>query len=152
MSTRTIGPANAADGTAIAVHATCVCAGSTAALIIGPSGAGKSALALHLLALGCRLIADDQTHVARRGDALVVSAPERISGRIEARGVGILNVPSARRAILQLVVDMGQSETDRLPPRRSCSVLGVRLPLLHKVESAHFPAAVRLCMRGGKCD
>jgi len=145
-----MGPAS--DGTVAVLHGTCVCDGSTAALMVGPPEVGKSGLALQLLAFGCRLVADDRTCVTRRGDALIVSAPETISGRIEARGVGILNVPTARDAILRLVVDMEHSETERLPQHRNCSILGIRLPLIHKVESALFPAAVRLYMKGGRCD
>src|SRR5262249_10210087 len=63
-----------------------------AVLLRGPSGAGKSDLALRLIDRGARLIADDQTHLARKGRALVATAPPAIAGMIEVRGIGIVKL------------------------------------------------------------
>ena len=58
-----------------------------AVLLRGPSGSGKSDLALRLIDAGARLIADDQTELVRAGKAVIASAPARIAGLIEARGM-----------------------------------------------------------------
>src|SRR5689334_24249403 len=82
------------------VHGTCVALGRRAALLRGPSGAGKSDLALRFLALSnedgekALLVADDQVFVGSNGSGeLVASAPPTIAGKIEVRGLGIIEVP-----------------------------------------------------------
>ena len=52
-------------------------------LIEGPSGTGKSALALRLMALGARLVADDRTRITAREGWPWLLAPERLDGVIE---------------------------------------------------------------------
>lgn len=131
-----------------ALHASCVAVDGRGVLLLGPSGAGKSGLALQLMALGAELVADDRTLVARLGGALFASAPPAGFGLIEARGVGILRVPARPVARLALAVDLGRPETARLPPPRRLPLLGLELPLLQKVESAHFAAAVLHYLRG----
>lgn len=84
-------------------------------LLTGPSGAGKSDLALRLLERGARLIADDYTHVFAAGDDLYAAVPERIEGRMEVRGVGILNKPTRPFVRLGLIVDLTTDAIDRLP-------------------------------------
>ena len=128
----------------IVVHATTVAIGDRAVLIRGPSGSGKSGLALQLMAMGATLVADDRTQVRRAGDSLVADAPEAIRGRIEARFVGILAVPPRGPVPLALVVEMGETEPERLPPRREAEILGLALPLVRKTDQPHFPAAIRL--------
>jgi serine kinase of HPr protein (carbohydrate metabolism regulator) len=97
---------------------------SRAALLRGPSGAGKSDLALRFLALPGDgeylplLVADDQVFVAPNGnDELIASSPQTIAGKIEVRGVGIIEVPSLAQADLMLVCDLvGAGDVPRLPP------------------------------------
>jgi len=132
------------------LHASAVALDGRAALLTGPSGSGKSALALDLMALGARLVADDGVILTRDGDRLLARAPAQIRGLIEARGVGLLRADPLDDVPLALVVDMGQTETDRLPPRRVTTFLGVSLPLLHKVASPHFTAAVRQYLAHGR--
>jgi hypothetical protein len=36
-----------------------------------------------------------------------------------------------------------------MPPPRSLPLLGLALPLLHRVEGSHFPAAILLYLRHG---
>ena len=132
------------------LHASCVIVADKGLLILGPSGSGKSALALTLMAHGAMLVADDRTIVVREGPALIASAPSAIAGMIEARGLGLLAAKRAESATLHSVIDMGQIETERLPPERDIPLLGCRLPCLHKVESAHFPAAVLQYLKAGR--
>ena len=124
------------------VHATTVALGDRGVLILGPSGSGKSALALHLMALGARLVADDRTILTSTPQGLVASCPPAGRGLIEARGVGILCAPTLDHVIIVLAVDLAQQETDRLPPRRKVTLHGHDIDLVHGVTSAHFPSSL----------
>jgi len=126
-----------------------VAAEGRAALITGPSGAGKSSFALQLIALGAALVSDDGVVLRRRDTTLFASAPAAIRGLIEARGVGLLRTQAVDAAQVAVVIDLAVVETERLPPPRTKGLLGLQVPLLHKVESAHFPAAVILYLRAG---
>lgn len=131
------------------LHATAVAGHGGAALILGPSGAGKSALALELMAFGCALVADDRAEVFRKGAAVWVRSPPAIAGMIEARGVGILAADAVEQAPVRVVIDLGQTEPDRLPPQRQTPVLGVQLPLLCTPPYGHFaPAILQFLKRG----
>lgn len=131
------------------LHASCVALADKAVLIRGASGSGKSALALELITRGAKLVADDRTCLSCADGAVFAFAPQSLLGMIEARCVGILKADPAPPTQISLVVDMDQVETDRLPPERSCDLLGQELPLLHKVASAHFPAAVTQYLLSG---
>ena len=121
------------------VHGTCVALGSSAALIRGPSGSGKSDLALRFLFLARRgpaaleapiLVADDQVQLAREGTRILARAPETIRGKIEVRGVGIVEVKSLAEAELRLVVDLVWPEqVERMPDGdKAAELLGLRIP------------------------
>lgn len=105
-------------------------AGWRGVLITGPSGAGKSDLALRLIGRGWRLVADDYTHVFASGGRLYAAAPRTIAGRIEARGVGVVDACALGLARLVCLVDLTDGAVDRLPDAPSCSLDGVALPLL----------------------
>lgn len=118
-------------------------------LIRGPSGAGKSSLGLELMAGGARLVADDRTELSREGERLVARCPAAIRGLIEARGVGILRAEPVGAAV-ELVVDLGEEEPERLPPWREAVLLGLPLPCLHKPLTGHFAAAILQYLKGGR--
>jgi HPr kinase/phosphorylase len=120
------------------LHATTVSIDGKGVMIIGPSGSGKSALALELMAFGAGLVADDRTIVKRFGHALQASVPDTIQGKIEARGIGILNVPVAAPTALVLVVDLGRKSRERVPEKQSHDILGVTLDCLHNVTQTHL--------------
>ncbi len=124
--------------------------GTAAVLIIGPAGSGKSGLALALMALGAKLIADDRTILWHRDGAVWARAPDQIRGQIEARGVGILAAETCAAAPVRLIVDLGQREDERLPPLRSAVLLGQPLPCLHKCDAPHFNAAIAQYMKAGR--
>lgn len=149
----------------VTVHASAIAAGGRAALIRGPSGAGKSDLALRCIALAptpflpqqASLVSDDQTVIARRGGKLYASAPARIAGLLEARGIGVVRVNDAAAGPpmpLALVVDLVPSgaAADRLPDRLPdpwpmVPILGVELPLLRlKVHEASAPIRLLLAL------
>ena len=140
------------------VHASCIALRRGRAwagvLLRGPSGAGKSDLALRLVEGGARLIADDQTHLARRGRAVIATAPPSLAGLIEVRGVGIVRLTPAQRlahAPLALLVDLVAAEQiERLPEPVTESVLGVALPVVALAAfEASAPAKLRLALRRG---
>lgn len=138
------------DAGTVNIHASAVAIAGGAVLLVGPSGSGKSALALALMALGCRLISDDRCIVTLRDAALWVSAPAVLRGRIEARGIGILAADSLASAPVRLAVDLGRTETDRLPPPREFDLLGQRIPLVLGPVQPHFPPAILQYLLSGR--
>ncbi len=122
------------------VHGTCVALGRHAALLRGASGSGKSDLALRFLALPAQgtdrpaLVADDQVFVAHgETGALLASSPETISGRIEIRGIGIVEIASTTDAELVLVCDLvSLNDVPRMPPEplERTMIAGVLVPKL----------------------
>jgi len=94
-----------------------------AVLLIGRSEAGKSDVALRLIAMGARLISDDQTALSGINGRLFAGAPPSLHGRMEIRGVGIINVKPAAPAPVLLAVRLDESAAvPRLPE-----------PLTHKL-------------------
>lgn len=133
------------------LHATCVALEGKGLLILGPSGSGKSALALRLIALGALLVSDDRTRVEARDGRLWATCPKPdLAGLIEARGVGVLRAPARGETSLDLAVDLGRDEPDRLPARRSLTILGHALPLVLRARNDHFPEALMLYLRHGR--
>lgn len=126
------------------MHATAVAIDGRAVLLRGASGAGKSDLALRLIDAGARLVADDQSELRRRGDAIIVRTPGTISGLIEVRGIGIMRIEALAEAPVVLIADLVPPEqVERLPPRRSETILGLALPLI-AVAPFEASAAVKL--------
>ena len=117
-----------------AIHATAVAtrvAGNwQGVLMTGASGAGKSDLALRLIGEGWRLIGDDYVHVWSSNGTVFATAPDRIAGRIEARGLGIIGAPSRWISRIALVVACGRVPVERLPEADQVEIAGVRLPRL----------------------
>jgi HPr kinase/phosphorylase len=132
------------------LHATCVAVEGRGLLILGPSGAGKSALALKMMALGARLVADDRVEVARRGEALVATCPVPLRGLIEARGLGILRADPLDEAEVVLVADLARPPDARLPPPARFHLMGCEIDLVGAAPDAHFPAALVLYLRHGR--
>lgn len=136
------------------VHGTCVAFGRRAALLRGTPGAGKSDLALRVLALPAEgalkpmLVADDQVFAEAREDGtLIVSPPESIAGKIEVRGLGIVEVPFLAEAELVLVCDLVDAkDVPRMPsesPERA-TIAGVHVPVL---KLASFEASTPLKLK-----
>ncbi|NDW54660.1 HPr kinase/phosphorylase [Aliiroseovarius sp. PrR006] len=132
-------------------HATTVAVGDAAVMITGPSGSGKSALALELIGLGAQLVADDLSQIVLQDGAPFVIAPPALPGIIEARGVGLINVPHCAKAQLRLVVDMGQIEMSRLPASPTITeVNGCAIECLFRVDAPYFAIAVFNMLRHGR--
>jgi len=113
----------------VRLHGTCVAVSGLGVLLRGPPGSGKSDLALRLIDGGARLVADDQVELREEQGVVMASAPARLAGFIEVRGVGIVPVPSVAEAPLALVLDLvGAGAVERLPEIESAPLLGVFLP------------------------
>ena len=132
------------------MHASCVAVSGRGLLILGPAGSGKSTLALQLMALGADLVADDQTEITLIGAQVVARCPLGLHGLIEARGVGILRAKAIGEAEIALVADLSQPEPDRLPPRRSVTLLGKAIDLVLGRGNPHLPASVLCYLNGSR--
>lgn len=97
-------------------------------MICGPSGAGKSDLALRLMAMGARLVVDDQAIVWTNNGCIYARAPQTISGKIEVRGVGILPASPLAFVRLSLIVQAQLETPERLPDQQFTELEGVRVP------------------------
>jgi len=110
-------------------------------LLVGESGIGKSELALDLVSLGHRLVADDMVLLKRRREGSVYGhVSERLMHHIEIRGLGIINikdlfgVSSVRlRKKIDLVIELKEwgndNDFDRLgTEEKTHRLLGISLP------------------------
>ena len=112
------------------VHASTDASEGRAVLITGPSGSGKSDLTLRLIDRGFTLVSDDQTIVKRDGERLVATPPPTIAGKLEIRGIGIMEMECVSDVPVALIVEL-TSEIQRIPDdSRERPILGVRLPLI----------------------
>ena len=127
------------------VHASTVASEGRAVLISGPSGSGKSDLTLRLLDRGFTLVSDDQTIVRRDGDRLIASAPSNIAGKLEIRGVGIVELDHVSDVPVALLIEL-TSDIQRLPDdNRERPILGVPLPLI-SIDAMAASAASKVAL------
>lgn len=117
----------------IDVHATGVVSGKLGILIRGAPGAGKSLLALEMLELGTAdaLVGDDHLTLARTNGEIVMCGAQAWRGRIELRGLGVVERPAVAEAAVGLVVDL-VDDFLRLPETHEwvTELLGVSVPRL----------------------
>ena len=132
------------------VHATCVAIGGRAGPIFGRSGGGQSDLPLRLIDRGATLVSDDYTIVTPSDGALVTSPPATIAGKMELRGVGIIDLAHASDVPAALIVDLDH-DPDRLPEPGTRDIAGIAIPVitLHGLEpSAPIKVEKALLLHG----
>ena len=131
------------------IHVSSVAIDGRAVLIGGRSGAGKSDLALRLIDRGATLVSDDYTFVRREKGKAMASAPERIAGKIEIRGVGIVEMATAHDVPVALYIDLS-GEPVRLPDgKERIAIAGIPVPSValdghHASAPLKVEAALRL--------
>ena len=102
---------------------------SGAILLCGPSGCGKSDLALRLIKkAGARLISDDQVILTRDKERLSAHPAPNISGKLEVRGLGIVDFPATGNIPVFLVIDLATPNTERLPDPQTILINEVAIP------------------------
>ena len=129
------------------LHATCIAIAGHGVLLRGPSGAGKSDLALRLISQSvplisasadvekvqdtyARLVADDQVVVSCLDGKLRAGPPATLAGKLEVRGIGIVEMPYLADIAITLVVDLVPTTSiERLPElRQTIEINGVVVP------------------------
>lgn len=111
------------------LHASCIAIGGRAVLIEGRSGSGKSDLSLRLIDRGAALVSDDYTLLRRRDGVLHASPPDAIAGRIEVRGIGIVEMPHVTEMPVAALFVIEQSP-ERLPTAgQTRRIAGVEIPV-----------------------
>jgi len=127
------------------IHASTVAIDGRAVLLTGLSGAGKSDLALRLVDRGFALVSDDRTIIQRKGDRLIATCPPTIAGKLEIRGIGIVDMEYETDVPVALVVEL-TSEVQRLPDdSRERPILGVPVPLA-SVDAMTASAASKVAL------
>jgi RNase adaptor protein for sRNA GlmZ degradation len=123
--------------------------GGCAVLLRGPSGAGKSDLALRLIDRGAVLISDDQTRLEARDGRLLAAPPDTLAGKLEVRGLGIVELPYRADVPVALVADLrAAGEIDRLPEAEDERLAGVTLRRIDlDPAQVSAPEKLRLALR-----
>ena len=129
------------------IHASCVAIDGRAVLISGDSGAGKSDFALRLIDRGARLVADDRCDIWFDRERLWCRPPENLAGKLEVRGIGIVEKPWTAPVPLALAVRL-TDRYDRMPSVNQVEmVVGHPLPaLLLSAFEASAPIKIMLAL------
>ena len=128
------------------VQAACVAVDGQGVLIESRSADLRSDLTLLLIDRGATLVADDCTLCRREGRGeLLASAPAGKSGRMDVRGIGPVEMPSARNVPVRLLTVILES-----PPRfpedaRTRRIAGIDVPVL-ALGALEFAAPVKIAL------
>ena len=134
------------------IHATCVDLAGVGVILRGDPGAGKSDLALRLIHQGARLVADDQVFLQGRDNVLYAFAPHILKGRLEVRGVGIIEVPCKAVAAVGCLVDLVMNrDLKRMPEPIELELAGVGIPC-HRLDPFEMSAAQKVAAIAGLCN
>lgn len=99
-------------------------------LFIGKSGNGKSDLALRMIIdKGAVLVADDRVNLALSNNELYGFAPKELYGKMEVRGLGIVDFKPKEKEKIMLCVELvnKREDVERMPESETINFLGVSL-------------------------
>ena len=109
------------DSPRLGLHGVALKVDNVGILIAGKPGIGKSALALELLAQGHQLVADDHVELSVLGRQLIARCPERISGMLHSRELGMIDVRKlySKNAwlpemVVEMIIDLQQAPSTTL--------------------------------------
>ena len=100
------------------------------------------------MALGCDLVADDQTQLSSVDKHLIARCPDAIKGQIEARGFGILNANSVEKAQIICAIDLDLNEEQRFPELKTIELCGQNIRLFHKPGIEVLPFVLLQYLKG----
>lgn len=126
------------------LHASAIEVDGRGVLLLGDAGSGKSDLALRLIDRGARLVADDRVDLAREDGRMVMSAPDRLAGLIEVRGLGIFRIDRVARSPLWLAVRLIKRDSvDRLGERSYESLLDTNVSAI-RIDPFEISAPIKI--------
>ena len=112
-------------------HATCIAINGKGILLEGPSGAGKSDLALRLISRGGVLVGDDYLTLSAKKNQLLATVPGNIAGKMEVRGVGVMDVDYVPETTIALAIELvPRGEVPRLPENKVKTLEDIKIPVL----------------------
>ena len=112
------------------IQATAVSYKKHAILIQGPSGVGKTSLALQLIEHGAKLLGDDVVEIFFKNNNLYCKAKEKLKGKIEVRGLGIVGgLHVAKPAPILCAIRLHEKFTERLPKSKTILLLNKKIPI-----------------------
>jgi len=129
-------------------HATCISIDGKGILLRGPSGCGKSDLALRLIDQGAHLVADDRVALSTENGALYASPPEILTGLMEVRGLGLVEMDYKAKSPVRLIVDLVEQEKiERMPSPASEEINGIEISYVQLYAfEASAPAKARMAL------
>lgn len=143
------------------IHATCVSIAGMGVLLLAPTGGGKSDLALRLIdqpgrgigkdQMATTLIADDRVVIWRDQNRLMAACPKTLSGQLEVRGLGIVQLEPGSAVELGLAVDLSsKADIERMPDlsKNTFSLWQLAVP---KIVIAPFEASATAKLRAAVC-
>ncbi|MFC4291903.1 HPr kinase/phosphorylase [Sphingorhabdus arenilitoris] len=124
-------------------HASAVAIGDWGVIITGPTGSGKSDLALRLIDRGAILIGDDYIYLNAAHGGPVITVPDNIAGKLEIRGIGIIEMPHKSRVVAKLLVRL-TGEGERFPGSLPITdFAGCSLPTL-SIDAFHYSSPIKI--------
>lgn len=131
------------------IHASSVDINGKGVVILGKSGTGKSNLAIKLISMGAKLISDDQTHFRLKENKIIISKPETTPNFIEARGIGLIEVPFVVSAKLFCFVKITNLELKRLPNAKKKHCFGKKIKMMEFNPIYNNESALFMSLRYG---
>ena len=98
-------------------------------LILGEPNSGKTSLALALIDRGAELIGDDGVAIAYEAGMVIASPPPNITGMIEIRNIGIVEMP-CNSAPLCLILELDEEAPRFIDEADRRELAGTSIPMI----------------------